>query len=238
MPKPILDDSFKKLEDFLASYAYKSLLANATFLTHLKKIHRKFHSLLILHHYLSSKPIWPKEVVRSREFTDYLTETTSDISQSIFSFCHGSYKSSFLLLRSAIENFVKVIGLHQGQKVLTITVVHDLLQVVSATDIVAKNASVKANYSDLKHSYAALCSYVHTSDKKFMTCVTIVGEHPTFKKDKGGEASDLICKTILNFLVILSFMFWHDFKSGLHHTELDLLNDNLESEVKKRLAEK
>jgi hypothetical protein len=230
-----INASLAELIEFLKNYDIEAISKNKEFKGLLKSVYRRYHALLIWHSSIEKGNIWKGDLEKEKIFRLYYTETISDLCQSLFLFCQGIYKASYFALRSAIENFIKCIGLAEGQEILTLTSVFELIGLVKETKAIKDSPSAKLQYEKIRNSYARLCKFVHTSDASHMSMTSIVGKFPNFSKDEAIRYEVIFRSIATSFCCILCTLLHARFKK-MHHNHFDLVCDILPRSVKKEIA--
>lgn len=226
-----LKEATAALKTYLKEYSLEEIISNDKHNSRLSSIYRKYHALLIWHAYLNSNKSKINTLEKDNFFL-YFNETISDMCQAILLWNHGLYKPSYLILRSSIENFLKCVGLQQGQAILKLSSTYDLFAVINGTKIVKDNVSVDKAFKYLRSKYTILCDYVHTTKTTNMSLTTSVGIFPVFIDDKADFSSKLIQGIIRNYVTILCFMFPNILRI-MHHSNYDSIFSVLLKETRK-----
>lgn len=235
MKRDSVNKSFQELSAYLGSYNLTAITAEAEFNKGLKSSYKRYHALLIWHANLSKGCIWPTKKTKSKEFSAYFSECISDLCLAIFLYSHGTYKPSFLILRSSLENFIKCICIHEDQKVLNIKSVYEIVGIGKQTGIITSSDSASKHYKKIMDYYSDLCGFVHTADIAHMTLTNAVGVYPLFDKANATECEKMMRACITSMCCILCVMFRARFRS-MHHSEQDLISDILPKLVRKELG--
>ena len=101
------------------------------------------------------------------ESLDYINESISNIGSSVFNWLHGNYKTSLVMLRLAIENFVRGIGSIEDRSLLTEDVVFKLFDKFKTLSIYINDNDQQTSFDKIHNEYKTLCQYVHTSSKTY-----------------------------------------------------------------------
>ncbi|MBK7959203.1 MAG: hypothetical protein IPK03_14595 [Bacteroidetes bacterium] len=119
-----INNDFKELKGFIEGYSLAHLVNEESFNIVLSQQHKKLFSYLTfiaeLHFQQNEKE---RLKVISKDQIDFLTESCSDIGNSMFLSIHGAYKASRIMLRSSIETF------HKGYNL------DDLPQIISTKSV-------------------------------------------------------------------------------------------------------
>jgi hypothetical protein len=233
--KKAIDIAIDELTDYFSSFSLKTLMSDGEFAKSLKSLYESFHPLLIWCNYFRSNPPeqFPK-IEQFIKFQDYFEEMTSDLCQAIFLYAQGLYKPGLLLIRSSIENFLKCIGLFENKPVLEMKSVYDLFDFVKRFPIIASTADQKKEFDRIHTNYIKLCAFVHTKDNTFMSFTTALGHVPSFDRNKAGCYLEICQKVISSFQIFIAIMFVKKIKK-LHHSDQDLILDNIPKRIKKQL---
>jgi hypothetical protein len=226
--------AFEELIEFLRGYSLRNVVDDDAFLLRTKSIYRRHHAILVWYASLETGVLWAGAPKKDELFRLYLKECVSDLSQSFFLFCHGLYKPAHLVLRSGLENFIRLIGIHQDQSVLTLFSVYELIGLVKTAPLIQKSAAATKQFKKMTDAYGSLCNFVHTSDERHMVFMNFVGEFPTFEETRASEYQTLHRSITVGISSLLCLMFRTRYKR-MHHRHFDLVSDVIPKDVKKEV---
>src|SRR6266700_3800121 len=145
-----------ELIQYLISYNLVKLLDNPKLKSGVRSGYRRYHGLLIWHANLAQGAIWKGEENKEKNFRLYLEECTSDLCQSMFLSFQGLYKPGYLLMRSAVENTFRLVGIYDDQNVLSLMSVYELIAVVKTTNAIKSSPNATKQLGRLISAYAEL----------------------------------------------------------------------------------
>jgi hypothetical protein len=233
MMSKTVDRALEEFFDFISKYELSSLLEDKNYKTSVKSIYRRYHSLLIWQADLSGGNIW-SNVAKEKEFCLYFSEAVSDICHSFLLFCHGMYKAANLVMRVAIEAFIKAVGLAGDQKVLTITSLFEVFNIVSSVDIIKNNTLCSRCFQKIHQDYIELCNYVHIASPSYMSLTSATGAFPKFCLNESKDFEKRIKETIVSICSIFAIMFNNRFKA-MHHSSIDIILDILPKKARREI---
>jgi hypothetical protein len=224
-----------ELISFLEAYSLgKTIASNREFKTLLRSLYKRHHALLVWHTDLHAREVWEGNGEKDATFREYLGEATSDVCQSVLLFAQGLYKPAYLVLRSAIENFIRCIGIAGDQAVLSLSSVFELMAVVRDTRVVRQSTTLLAAFDKLRRVYGELCSYVHSSEHEYMSLTAYLGVYPRFNEQNASDFAKVCRDVIVSFCGALTLLFSVRFRE-LHHRDMDVIADILPRQVKSEL---
>lgn len=98
---------FESLKVFFTEYNLTGFESNIKLVGLISKMHKKYFSILTFTAELKDQSSSKTEPHISADQISFLTETCSDLGNSLFCLVHGAYKPAKLILRSSIETFLK-----------------------------------------------------------------------------------------------------------------------------------
>src|SRR5437868_10938051 len=138
---------FIELTQFFCNFAMTRLNEESDLHRSVKRIYKRHITLLIWKADLDQGSLWRSAPEKETLFRMYFSEAISDISQCFLLYYQGLYKPSRLLLRSAIENFIRCIGIIEGLEISEITNTYDLLDQVKKTPLITSNKVTKSAFN-------------------------------------------------------------------------------------------
>lgn len=232
MTRERLED-FSALKNYLNDYKIDKNIKDKLFLSDLKSIHKAYFSLLTW----SGEMSFGEEVIKYKnkelpsEIIEIIFEVYSDIGSSIFNWTYGGYKTSRVMLRSAIENFVRAISAIEESKQLQEKNVYQLFDCATALNIFSSSEIVIASFQQLHFDYKELCLDVHTALPENMERISSLSDLPKFEIEKSKKCSGIICRVTKNFLILLSLIF-SNFFHRMHHRNKENILISIPKKVK------
>lgn len=225
------------LQDLIAyfgSYELKQQSENDDIVRFVRAIYKKYHSLLIWHGYIHSKKLPGDFAGQYDSSVLFLDEAVSDLCQAQLMFVNGFYKPYHMLLRSAVENSFRFVGLQQGQSVMSIGSVYELVAVLRDTKLMKDNKEALTFFNLLHVNYKNACNYVHTSTANHMSLTTSIGVFPGFDKKKAEVAAKEITSVMTAIIGLLAVIF-PAYMKRFHHKDLDFVLETIPKRTRRVL---
>ena len=213
MARDITKD-FKELKSFIESYNLQTVIQDEDFLRVLSKQHKKYFGYLT----------FVAEITRLSDESDfnlsqgqlnYLSESCSDVGQSIFIMTHGSYKASRMLMRSSIENFVKGFCIDSIPEITKKKSVSDIFDEVGDLPVFQDDPQQEL-FDRIRSQYSDLCKDVHTASLDYMEKTTALKYFPSFNVEKAEKASSTTVNLVSSYLYLLCTKY-HSLFLKMHH---------------------
>ncbi len=150
------------------------------------------------------------------ELMERMLETASDMGSSLFNWINGSYKTCRIMIRTAIENFIRTIGALENKKLLSEKNVYTLFENASKLLIFSAHHEIKKSFDQLHSDYKLLCQDVHTASGKNMDFLSSLADFPSYKKEKGEDCKDIFVRASKLIIFIFCFVF-NKFFHKMHH---------------------
>jgi len=150
------------------------------------------------------------------DLMERVLETASDMGCSLFNWINGSYKTSRIMIRTAIENFVRAIGALEDKALLSEKNVYFLFEKASELLIFSENAEIKQAFNQLHSDYKLLCQDVHTASDKNMEFLSSLADFPSYKEKKGELCQEVFLRTSKLMIFVFCFVF-NPFFHRMHH---------------------
>jgi hypothetical protein len=230
-----VDVSFDELLDFLAGYKLETIALDQKLRSDLKSAYRRYRCLLVWHHYLSHSAAWEVNSQRRAAFLDFYTECVSDAAQSILIASQGMYKPAHLILRSAVENHFKCIGILHGVDVTSITNVFSLLDAIKETTVAKSTNAGRNHFHWLRSEYSRLCNHVHTANQLHMARTNLLGVFPRYDRPNAITFFSGLTTVSTSIAALNCLMLLNAFRK-MHHTNFDQICDILPKATRTELA--
>ena len=160
-----------------------------------------------------------------------LTESVSDLGSSFFNWSNGNYKASRVLLRVAIENFIRGVSALEEKKQLSEKNVYKLFDNASNQNILKQNNKIKSCYKSLHADYKLLCKDAHTASVQNMAHLTSLADLPAFEADKSEDTASVFVRTSKNITSIFCLLF-NQFYQNMHHRNRENILNCLSRDIK------
>ncbi|GLT24597.1 hypothetical protein GCM10007933_40840 [Zoogloea oryzae] len=195
-------------------------------------MHKSYFSLITLCCEMKeNKDIFLKSATNPHEeLMERLLETASDMGCSLFNWINGSYKTSRIMIRTAIENFVRTIGALEDKALLSEKNVYSLFEKSAELIIFSENAEIKQAFNQLHSDYKLLCQDVHTASDKNMDFLGSLADFPSYKEKKGELCTEVFVRASRLMIFVFCFVF-NPFFHQMHHRN----KENILVSIKKSL---
>lgn len=216
---------FIKLEKYISDYSISCNLKENNYVQAAKRMHKVYFSLINWHvEYKNQTEIFSKEYTSNEDILLRLSETVSDIGSSQFNWLSGSYKAARVMLRSAIENFVRALSAIEDTSLLTEKSVFKVFEKANISSVFNASITINDAYQLLHSRYATLCEDTHTATSNNMEYITSLADYPQYIVDKSDSTKDLFVSTVQHILLILCLTFNKIYHSMHHRNKENILN--------------
>lgn len=213
------------LNEYLASYSIREIVANRAYQAELKGIHKVYFSVL---NWNAEMLCGENSMIASKKddvelLNARLAESFSDIGSAVFNWSHGGYKTARIMIRSAIENFIRCVAGVESYDLLGEKNIFTLFEEASKLAIYNSSSNVKDLFKKIHSDYKLLCQDVHTADAGNMENISFVAEFPRFDAEKSRQTSLIICRVIKNIISMLCLIFSVFFHKMHHRNKENIL---------------
>lgn len=216
---------FVKLEKYISDYSISFNLKEKDYVKAAKRMHKVYFSLINWHvEYKHQTDFFSKEYTSNEDILLRLSETVSDIGSSQFNWLNGSYKAARIMLRSAIENFVRALSAIEDTSLLTEKSVFKVFEKANSSSIFNISTTINDAYQLLHSRYATLCEDSHTATSSNMEHITSLADYPQYIAGKSESTKDLFISTVQNILLILCLSFNKIYHIMHHRNKENILN--------------
>lgn len=200
-----------ELKKFTNNYRMPDWDVNSNFQKTISQFHKKYIGFLTLCAEIKSDTTSVHSAFSTLQSL-YLSETCSDCGLAFFDLLHGNYKSSKLLLRSSIENFLKgisftdIIDIHKEKSV------YQIFDKVKAIPFFSSPISL-AQYDIIHNKYKLLCEDVHTAHQTNMAQLSALNIFPSFNKTAAQKTVTIATDLLSSYcaLILLKYnKFYHE----------------------------
>lgn len=211
-------DDFSLLKAYIDKYTLNTHVQKPKFIDELKNIHKYYFSLLHWYsEFIHQKSFFLETYTKNHDTVSRIEETISDIGSAKFNWIHGSYKSSRILIRCSIENFIRAISSIDDMNLLTIKNVYKLFDEAGNCSVFNKFEDSKKSFAALHQSYKELCNDTHTSTEQQMEKVSSLINYPKYIPSKSESTKNVFLSVVKHILVILNLSF-NDLFQRMHHS--------------------
>jgi len=184
-------------------------------------MHRRHLLLMLVSAQVSHLGLMPK--VNSSEVD--LDEVVSDLTESMFCVMNGAYKAAYTLLRSAVENYLRVMAKGENPSILSLTSVYQLFDRAEEVQYFGTESGALC-FKVLKSSYSNLCKFVHSAVKSSESSVDALSVFPIFDRMASERFRGYYEKVVVSMVDALVNAFPIIYLE-MHFTGQDLLSDLL-----------
>lgn len=217
---------FTSLQDYISKYSIADNLRDRSYVEAMKSMHKCYFSAITWHAEISSR----EEEIRAdtQAFTSdvwmRISETVSDLGASLFNWINGSYKTSRIMLRAGIENFIRAVGAIDDPSQLKEKNVFKLFEACGSLSIFNKHDAIKNSFSQLHTDYKTLCKDTHTASFENMDHLSSLDGLPIYRKKKAGETKDIFVRVTKNLTLMICLLFNKFFHTMHHRNQENILN--------------
>jgi hypothetical protein len=238
MARDVKED-FDFLWEFVQTYSLHTSAAVPGYKSLLSMQHKRYHGFLTLLSEIEHRGWVPlaqddsRSPLVNRVFQERLVECASDLAHALFAWLHGAYKSARVMLRSAIENFFKCVGVTEHDDIIALRNTFEVVDRVGHLAFFLPELHQR-RFSQLRDAYAVLCLDVHTATVDEMEHVGALSFFPRFDAEAADDTGTLYVRVTSAVLEILCLMF-PPLYSSMHYRNRDIINLSLADEVRAAL---
>jgi hypothetical protein len=235
----LLRSDFVELCSFIRSYSIAEHLDDPHFVSLASKCHKRYFALMAVGAEISVQHKGSNSKKASAEKrgiylrNQYLQEVVSDIGSAFFSWHHGAYKGSNLLIRSGIENLLKVLSMEETPSILTTKSVYQVFDIAKETEAFSQPLQLKAFFL-LSTIYSELCADVHGATPEDLQKIESLSHFPNFEAAQAERTAELLCKVAVESTSLLCLTF-PEILAKMHHLNADAVKEVLSKPVKRTL---
>lgn len=217
------------LISFLKEYSLTQLFENPQYVTELKSVHKKVYGYLLFITEIEQRTL------DSNMALEYYKESGSDLMQSIFCWANGSYKSSKLMLRSAIETFIKASLGNDIPEVFEEKSLYRLFDLAKSHR--CYSGEIREKYFNKIHSsYKILCMTAHSAPTIDLATVSSMKMLPRYDSSSSKEYSILLINVIESVLSLILINHYSTVHS-MHTLNRDIFLSTLTLTSKREIIE-
>lgn len=226
---------FNKIIEYVDGYKISDNLTHTEYVQSLKRMHKCYFSAISWSAELQHEgEKFLSEYSNSNEDIVFrLSETVSDLGSSFFNWINGNYKTSRVMLRVSIENFVRAISGLEAKSQLTEKSVYKVFDIASKQTIFngAATFATKSCYENLHNEYKVLCADAHTATVQNMERLTSLADFPAFQNEKSNGTADIYIRVSKNITSIFCIVF-NEFFHSMHHRNRENILNGLSGDIK------
>lgn len=209
---------FLKMKDYIGNYGISANLLESRYLAHLKLMHKCYFANITWNaELLSRKTEYLNQYNNTSDEIIYrLSETVSDLGSSLFNWANGNYKVARVMLRVAIENFIRAISSLEDKDQAVEKNIYRLFSNASHQKIFNDKNHIKICFDSLHNDYKLLCQDTHTATVQNMEHLTSLADLPTFHKEKAANSAEVYIRISKNITSMFCMLF-NGFFHKMHH---------------------
>jgi len=213
-----------EIQEFLSSYKPSSF-DGASVPASFASAYKRFHAVLIWQDALD------RSATVSAPIKIYMNEATADLSHSLLCSIFSFYKPSRMMLRSTIENLMRVCVLLCGSDPFQAKSTYELVSLFTGTKL-SKAPETNRPLQLVLRTYDEMCKYVHTSTPMHMDM------RIPFASITARDENDLLrCLVDIDHISgainMMLFTLTPDILRGLHHRDADHILDCVPPSLKR-----
>lgn len=217
----VINEDFNLCLEFFDSYRLNMILGDDEFQKSFKSIHKMHYCLMLFQAEFKTKCTQSESFINNK-----LNDVCSDIGTALFNAIHGSYKASYMLLRSSIENFLKLIGMYHGLQMDNFKKVSKLNEAVNKLDFINQNCVIKDNFNQINNLYTNFSAYVHTASDIDMATISCLSQLPKYNADLFKNISHRFV-SLLKIYIFLLIVVLNRYFFKFHSDNRDLILKSL-----------
>ena len=224
---------FKELLEFFKNYNLNSIQFSGDLKNCLSYQHKKYFSYLIFIAEIGSQKSNHNPPLISESQLEFITESCSDIGNSLFLMVNGAYKPSKMMLRSSIETFLKGFVLDDIADIDKEKSVYDIFDRIKALTFF--NIEVhKEIFESIHNTYKLLCEDIHTASKLNMANITALTYFPTNDIKKIENFTNTSTRLVCNYIDLLAFKY-NSYFHHMHHRNKEIILENISREYRRQI---
>ncbi|MXS19890.1 hypothetical protein [Pseudomonas oryzihabitans] len=228
---------FEEVLSFFENYKADSVLKNEDACENIKKMHSVYYATLttlssLVHINAKVPNLSNAEILEGHQdsFWNYLEEIVSELGSTIFLTINGCYKAAKLTLRSSLENFFKLVGSINYNKIYSIKSTYEVID-KSGESVYFSGVPGKSIFDNLKNEYAKLCAAVHTANIEEMQTISSLGYFPHIDLKELSKISSLYVLLSKNYISMLSLIFKSEINL-MHHRNRDIILEAIPRKIR------
>lgn len=213
-------NDFEDIRKYIDGYKISCNLSHAEYVDFLKNMHKCYFSAIawsaeLQHENAKFQQLYPNS---NEDIIFRLIETVSDLGSSFFNWINGNYKTSRVMLRVAIENFIRAVSGIEDKSQLVEKSVYKVFDTASKQNLFngSLNPITKFCFDSLNSDYSTLCADVHTATIQNMERLTSLADFPAFDSKKSNSTADMyirVAKNVTSIFCLIFNRFFHE----IHH---------------------
>ncbi|WP_159392745.1 hypothetical protein [Methylobacterium sp. C1] len=159
-----IDGYVTEVHNFISSLSFESPLSVSLNRKIYVGVYKYVHALLLWREALNQAGS-----AVSADAVLQFDELLSDLASTQVLALGGLYKPARMMMRSSVENMLRVIALEQGFVTSGAKFTFELITLVKASALADANSPVRSDLSSIVDSYSALCVYTHAASEEFLS---------------------------------------------------------------------
>lgn len=223
---------FDKLVKFINEYNLSKIIDD-DFKVYLSQMHKKYYAMLLFVTELNSLKDKNGNNILENKQKEFILETISDLGNAVFLIINGAYKPSRLILRSAIETFLKgfsikiIIDIDKEKKIYKM---FDRISDISFFE----EPTNKEFFNILKQLYSKLSKDIHTADINHMQHTSTLNYFPTKSISNIKITVGYFCD-ISQILLSLLAIYYNEEYHRMHINNKEMIIKNIKKEFRQKI---
>jgi hypothetical protein len=163
----------------------------------------------------------------------FFNECASDLGQALFCWIHGAYKANRIMLRSAIETFVKAMCVSEVPGVITEKSVYKVFEMARQVTFFRTGTGASL-LQELEAKYSELCEDVHSANPIAAKQISALKYFPAFVPIEAKRNADLLSYVISRQIIGLALHFSRAFHE-MHHRNKESVLDVIPAHYRSRV---
>lgn len=221
-------EDFKGIREYVDKYKISDNLRHPDYLQSLKVMHKVYFSAIAwsaelqhgAQHFFEGYPNSNEDIVFR------LVEAVSDLGSSFFNWINGNYKASRVMLRVAIENFIRAVSGLENKLQIVEKSVYRVFDSASKTSLFdgTKHRFSLVCFNILRDAYKDLCADAHTATTQNMEKLNSLADFPAFNVNKAKATADIYIRVAKNVNSTFCIVFNTFFHQMHHRNKENILN--------------
>jgi hypothetical protein len=223
----VVSDGVSEIQKFVDNLSFESPLSDADLNKSFAGAYRYIHALLIWNEQLGS-------AIKGKPNSDafvHFRELLSDLAAVQLLLLAGMYKPARMMLRSSIENILRIVALEQGCLVAGFKFTYEVITVIKSSPLGLKTSPIKQDITSIVDGYSKLCAFTHAAAMTHMALrVPLVSVTKFDKADFGSIVDDL--KGLASRYNRIIFALYYPHLKTASHKHRDFVLDALPKALK------
>ncbi|KAB2945986.1 MAG: hypothetical protein F9K19_26130 [Rhizobiaceae bacterium] len=219
------------IQSFVDGLTFTSPLSDASDKKTFAAAYKYVHALLIWEAALSNT-ITDKPNIDAKL---HYQELLSDLAGSQLLLLGGLYKPARMMLRSSIENMLRVCAFEQGLYPLSKKFTYEMISLVKTSPLFANGTFMSPDVNAMVRSYTNLCAYVHAAAKTHMALRIPLVSVASYGRDEFRAVTTEL-KTLAYHYNRIMFALYARHLDRVDYNHSDYIRDSLPKSIKSKFS--